>query len=111
MSTRPVHVRVGEHTVVVMAEELDVEDREDEEGPVADRSPSLTEAIAAAAAATEEAARAFLREGTVSVTVEAGLEFAIETGALVSVLGKASSSSSLKIIVTYERANLSRLSD
>ncbi|MEU4387487.1 CU044_2847 family protein [Promicromonospora sp. NPDC023805] len=104
MSDLPVRVRVGEHTVLVMAEAIgDSGARLEGESPVSERTPRMEEAIAAAASAAEEAARAFLAGGIASVTVEIGIEFAIESGSLIAVIGKASSKSSIKVIANYER--------
>lgn len=107
MPPTPLHVRVGAHTVVVMAEQLETHRTPADERPVSSTTPSLEEAIASAAAATEAAAREFLRKGTVSVTIEAGLEFAVESGKLLAVFGKASSTSSIKVIATYGQAESS----
>jgi hypothetical protein len=39
------------------------------------------------------------------LTVELGVEFAVESGGIVAVVGKASSSSSLKVVLEFERSS------
>jgi hypothetical protein len=102
MSTAPVHVRIGEHTVLVVAEELGARPPGDEV-PVGVTAPDFAGAVRAAAAAADDAATAFLQGSCSSLSVEFALEFAVESGTLLAILGKASSSSSMKVVATYSR--------
>lgn len=97
MATQHIPVVVDGHTILVaVAADGDVGEQ-----PVSAHSHAIEPALEAAAATARAASRRFLGDGCDVVTVEVGLEFALESGRLVAVFGKATTKTTFKVTATF----------
>lgn len=99
---RQIVLEVEGHQVLVSVDDQAPSD--EDESPVAFRRHALEPALRGAAKVARMAADQFGEQGCTEVTVEVGLEFAVESGTLLAVLGKASSTSTLTVTATYALA-------
>jgi hypothetical protein len=109
VENRVEHVRVGvgSASVYIEARELAGRYASDtvgvEERDIAGARPTLDGVVSAIKEFAAELAVALEGSGASRAAVEFGCEFALETGHLVAVLGKASAKSSLKVTLEWDK--------
>jgi len=99
-----VPVRIQDQVVLVAAEQRAGRQGIRDEAEIGARRPNVDQMLAGVAAFAQEVA-ASIRGAEVSrVTVEFGCEFAVESGVLVAVIGKATGRSSIKVGLEWSQS-------
>ncbi|MET8262086.1 CU044_2847 family protein [Micromonospora sp. NPDC005205] len=98
-----IEVQLDDHTLFVLSENVGQPSPIGHEVEIAGQSPSLDGALDAVTELAQKISSKLQHEQMSKITVEFGFEFAVNSGSLVAVIGKASTKSAFKVTLEWSR--------
>ncbi|MFI7026302.1 CU044_2847 family protein [Micromonospora sp. NPDC049900] len=98
-----VEVQLDDHTIFVVSKEVGRRPYVRDEVEIAGQRPSLDGALDAVAELAQKFSNKLQHEAISKIAIEFGCEFALDSGSLVAVIGKASARSSFKVMLEWSR--------